>query len=341
MAHGGERTEVQMSKQRILTMLKEQQEGYLSGEAMSQQLGISRAAVNKAVNSLRQDGYEIESATRKGYRLLSSPDLLTEGEIRPWLRAGELGSSLLCFPTIDSTNSYLKRESHNLPAGTVAVADQQTGGRGRLGRAFHSPKGTGIYLSALLKPEVEPTRALNLTAYVAVAICEAVERATGLQPGIKWTNDLVLGGRKICGILTEMAIEGESGTLQHVIPGIGLNVNEDLEDFPEDIRNVAGSLAMAAGRKLERGRLAAEMINSLDRMYSHWQAGGGDYLDRYRALCLTVGKEVQVIRTGMLPRAAFAEAVDDDFGLVVRYPDGSRETVTAGEVSVRGLCGYV
>lgn len=330
-----------MSKQLILTMLKEQREGYLSGEAMSQRLGISRAAVNKAVNSLRQDGYEIESATRRGYRLLSSPDLLTEGEIRPWLQSHELGNPLLCFPTIDSTNSYLKRESANLPSGAVAVADQQTGGRGRLGRSFHSPKRTGIYLSVLLKPVLEPARALNLTAYVAVAICEAVERAAGLQPGIKWTNDLVLNGRKICGILTEMAIEGESGTLQYVVPGIGLNVNEEPEDFPEDIRSVAGSLAMAAGRKLERGRLAAEMVNSLDRMYTAWQVGGGDYLVRYRALCLTVGREVQVIRAGVPPRTAFAEAVDDDFGLVVRYPDGSRETVTAGEVSVRGLCGYV
>lgn len=145
-----------MSKQLILTMLKEQREGYLSGEAMSQRLGISRAAVNKAVNSLRQDGYEIESATRRGYRLLSSPDLLTEGEIRPWLQSHELGNPLLCFPTIDSTNSYLKRESANLPSGAVAVADQQTGGRGRLGRSFHSPKRTGIYLSVLLKPVLEP-----------------------------------------------------------------------------------------------------------------------------------------------------------------------------------------
>ena len=329
-----------ISKQRILAMLKEQGKEYLSGEAMSQQLGISRAAVNKAVNSLRQDGYEIESATRTGYRLLTSPDLLTEGEIRPWLQAGELGSPLLCFSSVDSTNSYLKRESHSLPGGAVAVADQQTGGRGRLGRAFHSPAHTGIYLSVLLKPELEPLQALNLTAYVAVAICEAVERATGLRPGIKWTNDLVLGGRKICGILTEMAIEGESGALQYVIPGIGLNVNETLEDFPEEVRPVAGSLAMAAGRKLERGRLAAEMINSLDRMYAAWQAGGGDYLERYRAACLTIGREVQVIRPGTPPQNAFAEGVDDAFGLIVRYPDGRRETVTAGEVSIRGLWGY-
>lgn len=330
-----------MSKQLILAMLKQQREGYLSGEAMSAQLGISRAAVNKAVNGLRQDGYQIESATRKGYRLLASPDLLTEGEILPWLNNEMVGKPLLCFGSIDSTNHYLKRESHNLPSGAVAVADRQTEGRGRLGRHFHSPEHTGIYLSALLKPEMEPSRVLNLTAYVAVAVCEAIERATGLTPGIKWTNDLVLGNRKICGILTEMAIEGESGALQYVVPGIGLNVNESPEDFPEEIRPVAGSLAMEAGCKLQRGRIAAEMINSLDRMYTDWCAGSGNYLERYRAACVTIGKEVQVLRPGEPPKPAFAEGVDDGFGLIVRYPDGSRETITAGEVSVRGLWGYV
>lgn len=332
---------IQMSKQRILAMLLEQREDYLSGEAMSQRLGISRAAVNKAVNALRQDGYQIESATRKGYRLIDAPDRLTEGEIVPWLRSEHLGKSLFCFPSIDSTNSFLKREAQDLSSGTVAVADHQTGGRGRQGRSFHSPRGTGIYLSVLLKPQVPPTQALNLTAYVAVAVCEAVEQATGLKAGIKWTNDLVLNGRKICGILTEMSIEGESGALQYVVPGIGLNVNEEETDFPEEIRSVAGSLAMASGRKIRRGRLTAEMINSLDRMYAAWQTGGGDYLNRYRAACVTIGKEVQILRAGHPPREAFAEDIDDSFGLVVRYHDGTRETVTSGEVSVRGLWGYL
>ena len=162
-----------------------------------------------------------------------------------------------------------------------------------------------------------------------------------MKAGIKWTNDLVLNGRKICGILTEMSIEGESGALQYVVPGIGLNVNEEETDFPEEIRSVAGSLAMASRRKIRRGRLTAEMINSLDRMYAAWQTGGGDYLNRYRAACVTIGKEVQILRAGHPPREAFAEDIDDSFGLVVRYHDGTRETVTSGEVSVRGLWGYL
>lgn len=328
-----------MSKQEILTMLKQQQE-HLSGEAMSQKLGISRAAVNKAINGLRQDGYEIESATRKGYRLLSSPDLLTEGEIQPWIQAKHLGKPLICFSEIDSTNSYLKRESHHLPSGAVAVANRQTVGRGRLGREFHSPQDKGIYLSVLLKPEVEPAQAITLTAYVAVAVCEAVERATGLRLDIKWTNDLLLNGKKVCGILTEMAIEGECCTLQYIVPGIGLNVNEEVGDFPQKIQKIAGSLAMVSGKRVQRGIIVGEIINSLDRMYDAWCTGGGDYLERYRAACITTGREVQILRPGREPRVAFAEEIDDQFGLIVRYPDGSRETITSGEVSVRGLLGY-
>ena len=196
-----------MGKQEILAMLKQQQD-YLSGEVISQQLGVSRAAVSKAVNSLRQDGYHIESATRKGYRLVASPDLLTEGEIRPWLRTERLGDPLICFQEVDSTNNYLKRESHNLPSGAVAVANCQTGGRGRLGRAFHSPKDKGIYLSVLLKPTVEPAQALNLTAYVAVAVCEGVERATGLRLDIKWTNDLLLAGKRSVGYSQRWPLKG-------------------------------------------------------------------------------------------------------------------------------------
>lgn len=330
-----------MSKQKILALLQQSIGTYLSGEVMSQTLGISRAAVSKAVNSLRQEGYEIESATKRGYRLLSAPDCLSEGEIRPWLHAPFLGRHLEVLPTVDSTNNYLKVHGAHLPDGSTVIANEQTGGRGRQGRTFQSPKDTGIYLSALVRPDLPPAEALNFTAYVAVAICEGIEAATGLRPGIKWTNDIVLGRRKVCGILTEMSIEGESGLLQSIVTGIGVNVNQQLTDFPAELRDIAGSLAMAAGHPIRRGRLAAELVNALDRMYTVWQSGGGDYLERYRSACLTTGKEVKLIRADGSVQDAFAEAVDEDFGLIVRYPDGHREKVTSGEVSVRGLWGYV
>ncbi|MCD7887307.1 MAG: biotin--[acetyl-CoA-carboxylase] ligase [Clostridiales bacterium] len=330
-----------MSKQKILALLRQNPEGYTSGEAMSRQLGISRAAVSKAVSGLRQEGYDIRSATNRGYRLVSGPDRLTAGEIEPWLHVTRIGTTLECFETIDSTNNYLKREAHRLPDGAVAVANEQTGGRGRLGRSFQSPRDAGIYMSALVRPQLPPERALNFTAFVAVAVCEGIEAATGLRPQIKWTNDIVLDRRKVCGILTEMSIEGESGALQSIVTGIGLNVGQRLEDFPEDIRDIAGSLAMAAGKPIQRGRLAAEVINALDRMYAAWRSDGGDYLEKYRARCLTGGREVRLLRADGRVEPAKAIAVAEDFGLLVRHPDGREEKVTSGEVSVRGLWGYV
>lgn len=331
-----------MSKEQILSILKQNAGNYCSGEIIRQQLGISRAAVSKAVAALRQEGYVIAATTNRGYRLEESPDRLTEGTIRPWLHSTVLGSNdrLICLDSIDSTNNYLKRLAvEGAPDGTVAVADQQTAGRGRLGRSFQSPAGTGIYISFLLRPDLLPNKAMNLTACTAVAVCDAVERTCGMRPQIKWTNDVLMNKRKLCGILTEMSVEGETGALQYIVVGIGVNVNQNLEDFPPELQTIAGSVAMATGERMDRGHLTAELVNAIDEMYAAWKAGHWD-VNRYRADCATIGREVRVIR-GSSERNAFAETVDDDFALVVRYEDGTRETVFSGEVSVRGLEGYV
>lgn len=329
-----------MSKQTILSILRQNPGEFVSGESISRELGISRAAVSKAVNTLRQDGYEVEAVTRRGYRLLSGPDRLTEGEITPWLHTELVGRQLQCFQQIDSTNSYLKRSAHQMESGTAVVANEQTGGRGRLGRTFQSPADTGVYLSVLLRPQMPPAQALNLTAFVAVAVCEGIEAATGLSPEIKWTNDIVVNRKKVCGILTEMSIEGESGALQYIVTGIGINVGQRPEDFPEDIRDIAGSLSMAAGHPISRGKLTAEILNALDRMYQAWLAGGGDYLERYRSRCITIGKKVRLLRADGSSQPAEALGVAEDFSLLVRLPDGSEQNVSSGEVSVRGLWGY-
>lgn len=314
---------------------------YISGEAMSEALGVSRAAVWKAIGALRQEGFTIEAATRRGYRLTGGPDLLTEGTVRPHLAAGRT-APLIVLPTVDSTNNYGKALAiaGAFADGTAIAADEQTGGRGRLGRSFLSPKGKGVYLTLLWKPPVAPAAAVNFTAFVAVAVCDGIEAACGVRPGIKWTNDIVLGGKKLAGILTEMAVEGETGALQYLITGIGINVNHGPEDFPPELRDIAASLASELGRPVDRGNLCACVINALDEMYDVWLAGGGDYPARYRAGCLTLGKPVRLIRGGTAEEA-FAEDLSEDLGLIVRHPDGSRETVTTGEVSVRGLWGYL
>ena len=192
----------------------------------------------------------------------------------------------------------------------------------------------------LLRPTCAPADCATLTSHAAVAVCRALERVCGVRPGIKWTNDILLGGKKVCGILTELSLEGESGAVDSVVIGIGINANNSPEDFPEELREIAGSVYSAAGVRVCRAELAAALIMELDAMTQAWSNDPRAYLQAYRALCLTTGKEVRVLR-GDTQRLAFAESVTDDFALAVRYPDGSTEALTGGEVSVRGLLGYI
>ena len=330
-----------MSREKVLSLLLEQGDRYVSGEAMSRALGISRAAVWKAIEALRQEGYVIQSAPNRGYRLENAPDRVREGELSGPLAGCRVGGSLMCVETIDSTNTEAKRQAMaGAPDGLVIVSEEQTGGRGRRGRSFQSPKGKGLYLTALLRPRLDPSQVADITAWVAVAVCDGIEAACGVRPQIKWTNDLVLNGKKLCGILTELGLESESNDLDYLITGIGINVNHTPEDFDSEVRPIATSLAQELGHPVRRAQLAVEIIRALDRMYAQFPQNKQDYLERYRADCLTVGKQVQLI-TPASREEAFAVAIDDDFRLVVEYPDGRRATLSAGEVSVRGMYGYV
>lgn len=330
-----------MTRDRVLALLKESGESYCSGEKMSQALGLSRAAVWKAVDALRQEGYDISSVPNRGYRLEHSPDRLSAGELAGALNGCTVGGNLICLDSVDSTNNYAKKlADEGAPHGTVVLCNQQTGGRGRRGNSFLSPAGKGLYLSVLLRPELPPMDVIDLTAWVAVAVCDAIEEVIGERPGIKWTNDIILRQKKLCGILTELSLEGESGALHYVVAGIGINVSQTAEDFGEEVSQVAISLEQALGRKIRRADLAAAVIRSLDRLDRDFPAKKADYLARYRADCLTTGHEVRLIQKGQT-RTAFAESIDDDFALVVRWSDGTREAITAGDVSVRGLLGYI
>lgn len=326
-----------MTKEKVLQILK-QNIDYVSGEEISGKLNISRAAVNSAVKALRNEGYEIASVTNRGYKLNGSPDILSWGSVCANL-TGDRGERVLVLSETESTNTWLKNEEAGLPDGFVVIADSQTKGRGRMGRSFSSPKGKGVYLSILLRPSCLPSDAANLTAWTAVAICDAVEKVSGARPQIKWINDPVMNGKKISGILTEMSIEGESGRIQYVVIGIGVNANNESDDFPDDIKDVATSIYVQTGNKVDRGLLAAEMIKALDKMYDSWPNEKEKYLSAYRKDCITTGKDVKLIRNGE-ERKAFAKEIDDDFALVVRLPDGREETVFTGEASVRGMYGY-
>jgi len=241
--------------------------------------------------------------------------------------------------TVDSTNNEIKRRAEaGAPQGLVVIAGEQTKGRGRQGRFFQSPKGRGLYLTALLRPELAAAELMNLTAWTAVAVCDGIESACSLRPKIKWTNDLIVNNKKLCGILVESKVEGPH--LDFVAVGIGINVNHAAEDFDPEVRSVATSLTMALGNPVSMTELTGCILRSLEEMYAAFSARQPTWLERYRADCLTTGREVLLVR-GDRTQPAFAEGISDDFGLIVRYPDGRRETITYGEVSVRGLLGYV
>ncbi len=244
------------------------------------------------------------------------------------------------FDTIDSTNTRAKALARQgAPHGTVLIADSQTGGRGRRGRSFHSPAGSGIYLSVILRPDCAPTELMHLTCAAAVAACDAVEAAVDIRPGIKWTNDLVLGKRKLAGILTELGLTPQ-GWVDHAIIGIGINCCQADEDFPEEIRDIAGSLASVTGAEIDRNRVAAALIAALEAMSRELLPGKDALLSRYRSDCVTLGQQISLVRGDAL-RHGRALDIDSEGALVVAFDDGATETVSSGEVSIRGMYGYV
>lgn len=243
------------------------------------------------------------------------------------------------FPSIGSTNDQLKQLARNgAPHGTAILAGHQTAGHGRMGRSFHSPEDMGIYLSILLRPDCAPTELMHLTCAAAVAMCDAVEAACGLRPGIKWTNDLVCGQRKLGGILTELGLS-PGGTADWAIIGIGINCRQQEGDFPEEIRDMAGSLAMVTGREINRAKVAAAMMEALWHMDETLLSGVEAMLDTYRRDCVTLGQDVVLVR-GDEKRYGHAVDMDKAGALIVRFPDGHTEAVNSGEVSVRGMYGY-
>lgn len=329
-----------MLRDEVLRLLK-QGDTPLSGEAMSRALGVSRAAVWKAVEALRQEGYTVSSAPNRGYRLEGSPDRLSAGELAGALSGRLVGRTLVCLETVDSTNDEVKRRAlAGAPEGLAVLADGQTGGRGRRGRGFVSPAGKGLYCSVLLRPDCPFETLMQLTAWTAVAVCDAVEAVCALRPGIKWTNDIVLRGRKLCGILTELGMEGETARPEYVAVGVGVNVSQTEADFGPEVAPLAISLAQALAAPPRRAELAAALLAALDGMYAAFPGKKADWLARYRADCLTTGRPVRLLSPDGRCREAFAEEIDDDFALIVRLPGGGRERVNAGEVSVRGLFGY-
>ncbi len=244
------------------------------------------------------------------------------------------------FDSIDSTNTRAKQlAAQGAPHGTVLIADSQTGGRGRLGRSFHSPAGSGIYLSVILRPQCHASKLMHLTCATGVAMCSAVESGCGIRPGIKWTNDLVFGKRKLGGILTELSLDAE-GQASYAIVGIGINCSQMESDFPSEICPIATSLQIQTGNETDRSRVIAAMLVSLEEMSQKLLKQKEQIMAQYRKDCITVGQEISVV-AGDSIRHGTAISVDDDGALLVCFSDDHIETVNSGEVSVRGMYGYI
>lgn len=325
-------------KSEILRLLKEN-DTYISGQQLCEQFQVSRTAIWKVIDQLKKEGYQIEAVRNKGYRLIESPDVMSKAEIDSLVDTKWAGKNVIYYDETDSTNNRAKEAGNNKePHGTLFVADMQMAGKGRRGRVWKSPSGSSIYMTILLYPDIPPVKAPQLTLIMAIAVAEGIREVTGLETKIKWPNDIVVNGKKICGILTEMSTEIDY--INHVVIGIGINVN--MESFPEDIAKTATSLRIEAGKEFRRFELIVAIMEHFEKAYEAVCEAGNlePIMEDYNRLLVNCGRRVRVLEPEH-EYDALALGIDKTGELQVECEDGSRKSVFAGEVSVRGIYGYV
>lgn len=302
----------------------------VSGEELAQRLGVSRNAVWKAINSLREEGYPIDAAQNRGYRLSGSSDIISAEGIEAILGSHAEMFNITVLDEVDSTNLAVRRlAGEGAPAGTIVIANSQTGGRGRLGRSFFSPQGGGLYMSVLLRPSFDAEQAVLITTAVSVAVCRVIERTTGKSPQIKWVNDIFMNGKKVCGISTEAITDFESGKIDCVIIGIGINCTPS--KVPAELRDIVG-FVMEDGARVSRNELAAELICELENLEK--TVSEQSFVDEYRKRSLVIGKKIKII-SGQDTELATALNIDERGGLIVRTESGLTKTLCSGEISIR------
>lgn len=320
-------------KERLLALLTQRQGRYISGEELGQALQVSRTAVWKAIKTLQSEGYNIAAGTNKGYCLAADTDVLSNAGVEKYLAPAAAQQLRICVQrTVSSTNTVIKQYAAAAETqGLVVIADTQTAGRGRLGRQFYSPAGTGIYMSLLLRPQLAAEKAQLITTAAAVALAQAIDALAPVHAQIKWVNDIFINGKKTCGILTEAAFNIENGTLDYAVLGIGINAYTPLGGYPPEIGKIAASVFTAPAADL-RNRLAAEVLNRFMPLYTH--LADKAYLAEYRARSCVVGKPVLVVQNGV-STPAVATGIDDDLHLLVQYENGEKAALSTGEISIR------
>ncbi|EOS77497.1 MAG: biotin--[acetyl-CoA-carboxylase] ligase [Lachnospiraceae bacterium] len=331
-------------KEQVLLLLENQKGNFFSGQEIADRLLVTRASIWKAVKSLQKEGYAIEAVTNKGYALKKSPDLLSAAYIEQELRTKGVNLKVKVEKKVDSTNNVLKQYiADGEKEDMVLLAEEQSAGRGRRGRSFYSPQGTGLYMSLLLHPNATAEEGTMLTTLTAAAAAKAVEKVSGEETLIKWVNDVWMRGKKISGILTEGSASLEEGKLEYVIVGIGINIYEPVGGFPEEIKDAAGAVFTSHIQKENmRNRLASEFIKNFMEYYN--MLPSRNYLEEYRNRCFVIGKEVKIVTPdGSVHKAgegadrtsATVLGIDDACHLQVQYKDGTVEFLSSGEISIK------
>jgi BirA family biotin operon repressor/biotin-[acetyl-CoA-carboxylase] ligase len=322
------------TKDTLLSCLKEKKGHWVSGELLSNELAVSRAAVCKHIGKLRKEGYDIKSSTKKGYLFAGSPDRLLPNEIRDGLGTRIFGKGdILYFGQTDSTNTRAKELAGRMaPEGTVVVAEEQTSGRGRRERTWFSPKGHGIYASLILRPAMPASEAPRITLMTAVAVADALLSLAKMPVTIKWPNDILVNGKKLAGILTEISTEMDA--VHHIVVGLGLNVSTPFERFPEDIRKKATSILIETGHQLPRVGVVRAYLEHFEVLYEELKRDGfGSIMQRWRKLSNVIGQRVTVEVIGK-EYCGEVVAVDDDGVLVIRDDKGRSHRVICGDLNV-------
>lgn len=324
-------------KTEILRMLREK-EGYVSGQQLCEELGVSRTAIWKVINQLKEEGYQIEAVRNKGYHITESPDLLSKDEVQSLAGTSWAGVNVVYYEETDSTNIRAKAlAEEGAVHGTLVIADRQSSGKGRRGRGWVSPKGENIYMSILLRPELTPSKAPMLTLVMAYSVTQALREQEEINAKIKWPNDVVLHKKKICGILTEMSAEIDY--INHVVIGVGINTNMD--HIEAELADKATSLRIEEGRKIRRAELIAEVMERFEENYERFQTDGdlSGIKDAYNDMLVNQDQDVRVLEPGN-EYDAHALGINETGELLVQKEDGNVEAIFAGEVSVRGIYGY-
>lgn len=321
------------TKDRLLTLLIANKGKYSSGEEIASELNISRTAVWKAVKSLKDAGYKIDAVQNKGYSLIDENDILSYQGVKKYLSKQYTSIDLNVVASIDSTNKKVREMAiEGAKEGYTVIAASQTMGRGRRGRSFYSPKDTGVYLSILLRPKnYTPEQATRITTMAAVAVCEAIESISPEKAMIKWVNDIFIDNKKVCGILTEGAIDLETHYLDYAVLGIGINVYYPEGGFPEEIENTAGAVFKHVEDDC-KNKIAAAILNNFMKYYLSDSVT--EYTSRYKERNLAIGKDITIL-VGNSKTKAKAVDIDDDCHLIVRYDNGETEALSSGEISIR------